>query len=61
MIKMLIFRIQTTTLHKIKAHTNIGGHHKVDALAKQGCELDHKDAATPYEHAHLTPYYLPKD
>ena len=53
MVKMLISRTQTTTLHKIKAHTNIGGNDQADALAKQGRELDHKDAAISYEHAHL--------
>ena len=25
-----------------------------------GCELDHRDATTSYEHAHPTPYYLQK-
>ena len=58
---MLISRTQTTTLHKIKAHTNIGGNDQADALAKHGRELDHRDAAIPYEHAHPTPYYLQKD
>jgi hypothetical protein len=60
MIKMLISRTQTTTLHKIKAHTNIGENDQADALAKQGHELDHRDAVVPYEHAHPTPYYLQK-
>ena len=54
MIKMLVSRTPTTTLHKIKAHTNIGGNDQADTLAKQGRELDHIDAATPYEHAHHT-------
>ena len=61
MIKMLISRTQTTTLHKIKAHTNIGGNDQAYTLAKQGRELDHKDAAISYEHAQPTPYYLQKD
>jgi hypothetical protein len=46
MVRMLISRTQTTTLHKIKAHINIGGNDQANALAKQGCELDHIDAAT---------------
>ena len=25
-----------------------------------GCDLDHRDAITTYEHAHPTPYYLQK-
>ena len=61
MIKMLISRTQTTTLHKIKAHTNIEGNDQANTLAKQGCELDHRDVVAPYEHAHPTPYYLQKD
>ena len=61
MIKMLISRTQTATLHEMKAHTNIGGKDQADAPAKHGRELDHNDAATTYEHAHPTPYYLQKD
>jgi hypothetical protein len=61
MIKMLISCTQTTTLHNIKAHTNIGGNDQANTLSKQGRELDHKNAVVPYEHAHPTPYYLQKD
>jgi hypothetical protein len=57
---MLQSRTQPTTLHKVKAHTNISGNEQADRLAKLGCELDHSDAITPYEHAHPTPYYLQK-
>ena len=60
-IKMLQSRTQTTTLHKVKAHTNISGNEQADKLAKMGCELEHRDAITTYEHAHPTPYYLQKD
>ena len=60
MFKMLTSQTQITTLHKIKAHTNIGGNDQEDTLAKQGYELDHIDATVPYEHAHPTPYYLQK-
>ena len=60
-IKMLISRTQTTTLHKIKPHRNIGGNDQADELVKQGCKLDHRDVTFLYEHAHPTPYYLQKD
>ena len=52
---------QATTLPKIKAHTNISGNEQANKLAKMGCELDHRDVVTTYEHAHPTPYYLQKD
>jgi ribonuclease HI len=58
MVSLLISRTQTTTLHKIKAHTNIGGNDLADALAKHERELDHRDVAAPHEHAHPTPYYI---
>ena len=51
---------QISTLHKMKAHTNINGNEQAHARAKQGRELDHIDAATPYEHTHPTPYYFQK-
>ena len=38
-IKMLQSRTQITTLHKVKAHTNISGNEQADKLAKMGCEL----------------------
>jgi hypothetical protein len=56
----LISRTQTTALHKIKAHTNIGGNDQADALSKLRRELDHRDASSPYDHAQPTPYYLQK-
>ena len=60
MITMLISHTQITTLHKIKAHTNINGNEHAYALAKQGCKLGHRNAVT-YEHAHPTPYYFQKN
>ena len=42
-------------LHKIKAHAYINSNEHAHALAKHGRVLDHKDAATPSEHAHPTP------
>ena len=57
---MLQSRTQTTTLHKVKAHTIISGNDKADKLAKMGCELDHKDALATYEHAQPMPYNLQK-
>ena len=61
MINMLISRTQITTLHKIKAHANINGNEHAYTLAKRGRKLDDGDVATPYEHAHPTPYYFQKD
>ena len=58
--RMLQTRTQPTTLHKVKAHTNISGNEQADKLAKLGCELHHRDAIAPHEHAHPTPYYLQK-
>ena len=58
---MLILCTQITTLHKIKAHTNISGNERADALAKLGHELDHRDATTLHEHAHPTTCYFQKD
>ena len=55
---MLQARTQTTTLHKVKAHTNISGNEQANKLAKMGCALEHIDALGTYEHAHPTPYYL---
>ena len=54
MFRMLISCTQVATLHKITAHTNIDGNEQAHALAIYGCELNHKDVATPYEHAHPT-------
>ena len=61
MTRMLIYRTQITTLHKIKAHTNISGNEHPYALAKHERELDHINAATPLEHTHPTSYYFQKD
>ena len=60
-VTMLQARTRTTTLHKVKAHTNISGNEQADKLAKMGCTLDHIDASTTHEHAHPTPYYLQKN
>ena len=58
---MLQSHIQITTLHKVKSHANINGNEQTNTLAKLGCKLNHRDAAMPHEHAHLTPYYLQED
>ena len=60
-IKMLQSPTQITTLHKVKAHTDINDNEQAYILAKLGCELDHRDAIATYEHAHPTPYNLQKD
>ena len=61
MTKILLSSTQITTLHKIRAHTNIGGNEHANTLAKHDRELDHKNATTPLELAHPTPYYFQKD
>ena len=58
---MLQSHTQTTTLHKVKAHTNINGNEQADTLAKLGYELGYRDAIATYKHAHPTPYYLQID
>ena len=55
---MIISCTQITTLHKIKAHTNINGNEQANAIAKHGTELNQRDAATQFEQAHPTPYYF---
>ena len=60
-IRLLQCRTQITTLHKVKAHTNISGNEQADALATMGCELEHRGAIMTHEHAHPTPYCLQKD
>jgi ribonuclease HI len=37
---MLKNRTTSTTLHKIKAHTNILGNEEADKLAKEGSKID---------------------
>ena len=61
MIKILQNRTQPITLYKVRAHVNIDSNEKVDKLAKEGLELEHKNASHPYEHAHATvPILFPK-
>jgi hypothetical protein len=61
MVQLLQNRTQPITLYKIRAHVNIDGNEQADKLAKEGLELEHKIAIHPFEHAHATPYYYPKD
>ena len=56
---MLKSRTQTTTLHKIIAHTSIYGNEQTNTLAKLGHRKYHINAITPYEHETST-YYLQK-
>ena len=60
-VELLQQRTQTTTLHKVRAHTNIIGNEKVDELAKEGRDKEHTNAINPHEFAHSTPYYYQKD
>jgi hypothetical protein len=49
----------TTTLHKVRAHTNIIGNEEVVKLAKEGSKIDpENDMPTQaHENAHSTPYW----
>ena len=53
MVQMLKSRTQSTTLHKVRAHANIDNNEQAYTLAKLGYKEDHRNATTPYEHAHL--------
>ena len=61
MVDMLKKRTQTTTIYKVKAHTNIEGNEQADALAKNGIKKQYKFTSKPHEFAHTTPYYFQKD
>jgi hypothetical protein len=61
MVQLLQNRAQPITLYKVRAHVNIDGNEQADKLAKEGLELDHRNAIHPYEHAHAIPYYYQKD
>jgi hypothetical protein len=50
-----------TSLHKVKAHSNITGNEIVDTLAKNGRHKQHSLPAEPHEFVHCTPYYFHKD
>jgi ribonuclease HI len=58
-IKLLKNRIAPTTLHKVRAHTNIKGYEEADKLAKEGSKIDpENDMPTQaHENAHSTPYW----
>jgi hypothetical protein len=61
MVKILQKRTQPITLCKVRAHVNTDGNEKIDKLAKDGLELEHRIVTHSYEHAHTTPYYYQKD
>jgi ribonuclease HI len=47
-VKLLKDRVATTTLHKVRAHTNIIGNEEADKLAKEGSKIDpENDMPTP--------------
>jgi hypothetical protein len=60
-VTMLLQRTQPTSLHKVKAHTNITCNEIADALAKRGRKQRHHYPSLPREFSHSTPYYLHKD
>jgi ribonuclease HI len=46
---MLKNRAAPTTLHKVRAHTNIIGNEEIDKLAKEGSKIDpENNMPTPY-------------
>jgi hypothetical protein len=60
-VSLMQNRTQLLFLHKVRAHFNIYGNDKADALAKASNGLSHRLPLSDYEHAHSTPYYLHKD
>ena len=59
--QMLQSRTQPTSLHKVKAHSNITGNEIVDTHSKNGRHKHHLLPTEPHEFAHSTPYYFQKD
>ena len=59
--QMLQSRTQPTSLHKVKAYSNITGNEIVDTLAKNGRHKQHSLPSEQHEFAHSTPYYFQKD
>ena len=57
-IQMLQSQTQPTSIHKVKAHSNITGNEIVDTLAKNGRHKQHSFPNEPHEFAHSTPYYF---
>ena len=60
-VQMLQSRTQPTSLHKVKAHSNITGNEIVDTLAKNGRHKPHFLPTELHEFAYSTPYYFHKD
>jgi ribonuclease HI len=61
--KMLKDRIAPTTLHKVRAHTNIKGNEEANKLAKEGSKIDLENdmPIQPHENAHSTPFWWCRD
>ena len=60
MVDMLQQRTQITSLLKVRAHSKIHGNEIANELAKAGRRYVHTLSIFPHEHAHSTPYFLPK-
>ena len=60
-IQMLQCRTQPTSIHKVKANSNITCNEIVDTLAKNGRQKQYFLPTEPQEFAHSTPYYFQKD
>jgi hypothetical protein len=57
-VNMLKNRTTPTTLHKVRAYTNILRNEEANKLAKEGSKIDLKNdmPIQPHENAHTTPY-----
>jgi ribonuclease HI len=62
-VNMLKNRTATTTINKVRAHTNIIGNEEANKLAKEGSqiELENDIPIQPHENAHSTPYWWCRD
>jgi ribonuclease HI len=62
-VSMLKNRTTTTTINKVRAHTNIIGNEEADKLAKEGSKIDLANdiPIQPHENAHSIPYWWCRD
>ena len=61
--KMLKDCIAPTTLHKVRAHTNVKSNVEVDKLAKEGSKIDLENnmPIQPHKNTHCTPLWWCRD
>ena len=58
MATMLQQKTQSTTITKVRTHSNIEGNDIAYTLTKVSCFKQHFYPTLPHEHAHTTAYYL---